>query len=113
VEFVETPAGSASVYPVAVNHIAYEEQFLLNALRVLDRVRAGTLGPVERATISGAKAMFDELASECDKVLKRKVSDLVREPAASAPTFDPEVAARPAAKRGSRAPRTKKTTSET
>jgi hypothetical protein len=54
-----------------------EERALLFVLRLVDNVVSpGTLSPVERAFMAGAKVMFDHLSMECDRMLERKVSDL-------------------------------------
>ena len=54
-----------------------EEQLLLAVLRLIDRVVSpGTLSPVERAFVAGAKVMFDHLSNECERMLGHKVSDL-------------------------------------
>jgi hypothetical protein len=56
-----------------------EEQTLLALLRLIDRVIGpGTLSPVERALVAGAKIMFDQLSKECRELLKRKPADLTR-----------------------------------
>ncbi len=65
--------------PPMVDAATDEERAILHVLRLVDRVISpGTLSPVERAFIAGAKVMFDQLSSECDAMLKRKVSDLTR-----------------------------------
>ncbi len=47
-------------------------------LRDIDQVISlGTLSPFERAAMAGAKVMFDHLSAECERMLARKVSDLV------------------------------------
>lgn len=66
-----------------------EEQVLLAVLRLIDRIISpGTLSPVERAFAAGAKVIFDHLSSECERMLKRKVSDLTDSRAD--PTLTPE-----------------------
>jgi hypothetical protein len=50
---------------------------MVYVLRLVDRVLSpGTLSPVERAFIAGAKVMFDHLSEACGKMLARKVTDL-------------------------------------
>ena len=61
------PERDAGVAPEAV---AADEAALMNILRLLNGVRRhGTLLPVERAFVLGAKAMFEELARVCDGLL--------------------------------------------
>lgn len=70
-------AGQTRLTVAPTNSTADEEQVLLSVLRLIDRiVSPGTLSPVERAFVAGAKVMFDHLSKECDKMLRRKVSDL-------------------------------------
>jgi len=63
--------------PLAVAPTTEEERTLLYVLRLVDRVISpGTLSPVERAFIAGVKVMFDNLSTECERMLKRRVTDL-------------------------------------
>ena len=58
-----------------------EERSLLYLLRFVDHIISpGTLSPVERAYLAGAKVMFDQLSTECEKMLNRTVADLVGPP---------------------------------
>lgn len=64
--------GSLPVEPTTT-----EERTMLYVLRLVDQVLCpGTLSPVERAFIAGAKVMFDHLSMECEGMLNRKVTDL-------------------------------------
>lgn len=70
-----------------------EEESLLTVIRLVDRMAGtGTLSPVERALVAGTKVAFEHLAEECDKLLKRKVSDLAKalSPASPPPHLAPE-----------------------
>jgi len=59
------------------DRVTDEERTMLYVLRLVDRVISpGTLSPVERAFIAGVKVMFDNLSTECERMLKRKVTDL-------------------------------------
>jgi hypothetical protein len=73
-------ASSAGAAPTDEHAIRNdEERTLLALLRLIDRVAGpGTLSPVERAFVSGAKIMFDQLSKECREMLKRKPEDLTR-----------------------------------
>ena len=54
------------------------ERAFVCLLRDIEQVISlGTLSPLERAVMAGAKVMFDQLSVECDQMLSRKVSDLV------------------------------------
>lgn len=64
--------------PVTLGSLTDEERTLLAVLRLVDRIISpGTLSPVERAFMAGAKVMFDNLSAECKQMLDRKVTDLV------------------------------------
>jgi hypothetical protein len=91
---ISVPVGSGSS---AVAVITDEERALLSVLRLVDRVVSpGTLSPSERAFITGAKVMFDQLSSECKKMLTRRVTDLT--PSSPAHSGTPQLA-------GSKTPR--------
>lgn len=53
-----------------------EERALLYLLRLVSRPHMpGSLSPVERAFVEGAKVMFDHLAKACHKMLNDSVAD--------------------------------------
>jgi hypothetical protein len=55
-----------------------EERAMAYVLRILDRViTPGTLSPVERAFVAGARVMFDELSKACRTMIRRKPADLI------------------------------------
>jgi hypothetical protein len=65
--------------PLATVHGGDEELVLLDVLRLMNRViRSGTLAPVERAFVAGAKIMFEHLACECQAMLERRESNVAR-----------------------------------
>jgi hypothetical protein len=82
--------GPVESLPYAVPHVAAprageadtrsdEERTLLALLRLIDRIAGpGTLSPVERAFVAGAKIMFDQLSKQCREMLKRKPADLIQ-----------------------------------
>ena len=66
-----------AVVPPPPIHAGDEEFALVYVLRLINRIiRPGTLSPVERAFVAGSKVMFEHLASECQRMLDRRVSDL-------------------------------------
>jgi hypothetical protein len=80
---VQAPAAGLThvptLLPPAPARAGDEEYALLYVLRLIDRViRPGTLSPVERAFVTGAKVMLDHLSGECQRMLDRKVSDVAR-----------------------------------
>jgi hypothetical protein len=61
--------GFATV-PTPVLRTSDEEQTLLTVIRLIDRSSISeALSPVERALIAGARAIFEELARECEQML--------------------------------------------
>jgi hypothetical protein len=77
------------------------ERALLSVLRLLDRCLGHlVLSPVDRAFVYGAKSTFEQLATECDALLKRKSSGQARRPTSPSepPKFAPEATARDVAK---------------
>jgi hypothetical protein len=74
------PAPPTEAAPAIEQNIrSDEERTLLALLRLIDRLAGpGTLSPVERAFVAGAKIMFDQLSKECREMLKRKPADLTR-----------------------------------
>jgi hypothetical protein len=76
-----------TVLLAGLQHATDEERVLMCVLRLLDRVISpGTLSPVERAFVAGAKMMFDQLSKECRTMLQRKPGDLIRSSAAPGQT---------------------------
>ena len=76
-----------------IRPLSDREWAFLYLLRDVDQVISlGTLSPFERAAMAGAKVVFDHLSAECERMLARKVSDLVgplpelvEEPVSAAP----------------------------
>ena len=66
------PRGVPASIPGHSEIASDEERTLFYVLRLMDRVIGpGTLSPVERAFVSGARVMFGQLADECERMLKR------------------------------------------
>jgi hypothetical protein len=64
-----------------IGPLSDRERAFVYLLRDVDQVISpGTLSPFERAAMAGAKVMFDHLSAECERMLARKVSDLVGPP---------------------------------
>jgi hypothetical protein len=90
----ETVAAGLGPGPVLDEIATDEEKALLYVLRLVDRVVGpGTLSPVERAFVEGARVMFDRLAKACKEMLARKPTDYAAEradpnepPRSTAPT---------------------------
>jgi hypothetical protein len=67
--------------PPLLDRNTEEELVFLHLVRLMQRVIGpGTLSPVDRAFVAGAKAMLDHLSMECERMLTRRVSDLVKDP---------------------------------
>jgi hypothetical protein len=63
----------------AGDRVADEELALMYVLRIIDRVVGpGTLSPVERAFVAGARVMFEHLAEQCRTTLDRRAADVAR-----------------------------------
>jgi hypothetical protein len=90
---IPAPFGPRAGSPPPIVTHGDEEQTLLTILRLMDRTGGlRSLSTVERALIAGAKSAFEHLSEECDRLLKRRLSDLERVPAVvSAPPALPRV----------------------
>jgi hypothetical protein len=65
----------------SIGPLSNREYAFVCLLRDLDQITGlGTFSPLERAAIAGAKAMLDQLSLECERMLARKLSDIVGPP---------------------------------